>query len=643
MENEKLENAFPYDTDTARLPFSSSYIRLLELHPPSVENTTTTTYDAPLIGTIKVVPIASPPPYTALSYTWGTPNFTEPITINTHPFLVTESLSSALRHLRLPTTPLLLWIDQISINQRDDVEKSAQVGMMNLIYAAAAQVLVWLGPAQDDSDVVMDVFAEVGQAAFEIGFFEYFTPAAFPTLQGIRARKDESDKRWLDLKGVLQKAYEGLVKCLVALEEWDKRPWMKRVWIIQELCLAADVQFVCGNRRVSVDYIRFARVLMMWTTETLSELPQELRGLWYTVTLNDPTPSLFSARVQWKKFERGAGPGDTLLELLRKTYVERGAEATDPRDRVFGLLGLARDAKEIGVVADYTKPVLRALTDVARRVIEAGDLGILSYVQFYKLQSALPSWVPDWHPNMRPSFYPYPRPGKDHVFSPPGASTPIILPCTDPDMLGLKGFLVDTVEDVGSVVTTEGRDAVRFEPWLSQVRFLCKLSAAKDEPIYSSSQRRAEAIWRISIADIYEVNHEPTRGGPETAKAFEDMSTTMKWFETIRTMKSTEETERSRDAWPSIAGPTLYKLSMEKMTGMRLYITKKGYVGMGPSMTGVGDSVVVFLGARVCSILRPEGKSDDKDTYFYLGEAYCDGVMDGELVGQRNEEEFYLV
>ena len=38
--------------------------------------------------------------YEALSYTWGPPSFTEPITLNGRVVLITASLSEALRHTR---------------------------------------------------------------------------------------------------------------------------------------------------------------------------------------------------------------------------------------------------------------------------------------------------------------------------------------------------------------------------------------------------------------------------------------------------------------------------------------------------------------------------------------------------------------
>jgi hypothetical protein len=47
------------------------------------------------------------------------------------------------------------WIDAICINQNNDEEKSHQVNHMKDIYTNAIAVIVWLGKASKDSDLVM--------------------------------------------------------------------------------------------------------------------------------------------------------------------------------------------------------------------------------------------------------------------------------------------------------------------------------------------------------------------------------------------------------------------------------------------------------------------------------------------------------
>jgi len=95
------------------------------------------------------------PRYTALSYTWGNANCSSDIFVNGTKRGVSPNLASALRHLRHQKETISLWADAVCINQADDLEKTAQLFIMDDIYRDAEEVLVWLGEASEDSDLAM--------------------------------------------------------------------------------------------------------------------------------------------------------------------------------------------------------------------------------------------------------------------------------------------------------------------------------------------------------------------------------------------------------------------------------------------------------------------------------------------------------
>ena len=64
---------------------------------------------------------------------------------------VRENLWWALKHLRLKDRERFLWIDALSIDQNNVDERNHQVNQMDLIYAKAARVLIWLGREADRS------------------------------------------------------------------------------------------------------------------------------------------------------------------------------------------------------------------------------------------------------------------------------------------------------------------------------------------------------------------------------------------------------------------------------------------------------------------------------------------------------------
>ncbi|KAH6696616.1 heterokaryon incompatibility protein [Leptodontidium sp. MPI-SDFR-AT-0119] len=72
-----------------------------------------------------------------------------------------------------------------------------------------------------------------------------------------------------------------------------------------------------------------------------------------------------------------------------------------------------------------------------------------------------------------------------------------------------------------------------------------------------------------------------------------------------------------------------YQANLLRNAGQTLYLTQKGYVGTGPASTKPGDSVAVFTGGTIPHILRQQGLN-----WTYIGETYCEGIMNGELVQQ---------
>ena len=100
--------------------------------------------------------------YEALSYEWGSRHNRQPVYIqsddksNCH-LLVTANLHTALSHLRDRYIERTIWVDAISINQRNNDEKGQQVQFMAKIYGKASRVIVWLGEAAGDSDQALEI------------------------------------------------------------------------------------------------------------------------------------------------------------------------------------------------------------------------------------------------------------------------------------------------------------------------------------------------------------------------------------------------------------------------------------------------------------------------------------------------------
>lgn len=75
------------------------------------------------------------PQYTALSYTWGPANNSKEIRCNGLPLLIRDNLWKYLDEMRKQKDKRLFWIDAMSINQSNGVERTHQIRLMKDIYS----------------------------------------------------------------------------------------------------------------------------------------------------------------------------------------------------------------------------------------------------------------------------------------------------------------------------------------------------------------------------------------------------------------------------------------------------------------------------------------------------------------------------
>ncbi|KAL5623766.1 hypothetical protein FOBRF1_003016 [Fusarium oxysporum] len=645
-----------FDYGSVGLRTASTEIRLLDLYPSQG------LVDSPLIGRLYSTSIKNPSPYTALSYVWGVGNKTQSILVpnvdqDGEAFIpITESLETALRYFRKPDEVITLWIDQICINQADNKEKGQQVAMMRIIYSAAKQVLVWLGPAQDGSDELMGTWQDIGQKARDFGLERYMNPQSYSLVSAWGRSKspaDESAVGFQDLLAHTVAVFAPLLKQM-ALKKWFERPYFSRVWIIQEFCLCPETIFVCGSKTVAVDLVKLAILMLQTAMANMPHLdfellrPPEMPLERLEEVSSEPTARLFSCRSRHQRHG-----DDALFVLLRRLFVELDTNATEHRDRVCALLGLAVDVDKLGIEPDYEKSTEGVLTETARALIEeSGRIDVLCFSQFPKLPelSLLPTWVPDWRSNLRRSFYTVNERMDQHLFTASGQNSGVEVvqdPNNNPYVLGLRGYTVDVIE---AVAQGYGWQDMSFDHevylcYFAQIEELWQMSMKKSEPIHDdeTQQRKEEARWRVPTADIY------WTWEADQARATSDVAAYHKQFlqelelikEMVRMAATGEDFSPKHLQWQEehrAAGTKHhYQESMRKMQGKRPFLTKMGYLGMGPIECKAGDTVAIFCGGRIPFVLRPVQGSSGLGVFSYIGEAYCDGVMDGQVTGKKKQ------
>ncbi|KAK3348728.1 heterokaryon incompatibility protein-domain-containing protein [Lasiosphaeria hispida] len=689
-----LSQAFDYSSVELKSP--STEIRLLQLYPSHPHESdgekpdTGPIWDDSLVCHLYTTPIDNPENFKALSYVWGDDTKTKSITVvgstptgktpgsgavssqRTSVIRITESLSTALRSLRGRRQDITLWIDQICINQADNDEKGQQVGLMGAVYSRATQVLVWLGPAADGSDALMDAFKSIGQGARDFGIESYLTRERYHLIEPMVSDEQPDDPATKGLQELLDSTAEAFAELLkdMTFKNWISRPYFSRAWIVQEFCLCADTVFVCGaTKTLPVELIMFGLLMLKlaignakrsnYTALLLPLLPlQRLQEV-----NQEPMAQLLSCRAIRQKHG-----GEPLYKLLRKCFVGHDTRAREHRDRVFALLGLAADADRLGIRPDYGVSDACILTRTARALIEMnGRVDTLCYSQFPKAIDHLPSWVPDWRSNLRPSFYTVNEVTNPHLFAASGKDSVLeaVAPTNEEEdqkhALGLRGWFVDVIEKIaeGDGWTDLGWDHIRYRHFFTQVDDLWKCSMEKNDPIHgddttATRRRKEEARWRVPIGDVYwTVEEGSQRASTDVAVYHGHTLKNIQYFERINQITPVDNYDRENDTsdWQERhrngeVGQN-YHDSMVVMKDKRPFLTQLGYLGMGPLEAQPGDAVVIFCGGQIPFVVRPLGPPPDgfqarqQSIYSFVGEAYCDGVMDGELI-VKEKQTFFL-
>jgi hypothetical protein len=668
-------------THYSSLDRSRSEIRLIELLP----RTMTSPHQNELSPHCKLfhVSLNENPQYVALSYTWGDPRDAQTITMGNTPVSVTRNLYSALHHLRHDSNTRAVWIDALCINQTDNEEKSWQVQLMGEIYQRADHVSVWLGPADATSDAVMDFLHSFGTKAMECGI------DLGPELAKERWRilasqppsfRDRSMRRVIvetpyslgnRLKFPLANMDElyysvngtddgGQLFPVDGMNDLFTRSWWGRIWVLQEITLAKKAQFICGTKKVSRRRCTAALNAFCALRAVISEKGIK-NGIERTRYPKSFTERIFDHRPTVMLCSRNKF-GDTsfaLLALLRMTCIGdcesvgyRGfhhLEVTDPRDKIYGLLGLVadRELQELGLKPDYTQSCREVYTNVAAALLRQGHLCMLSLCQFPRTQLELPSWVPDWSTPMKTTLQ---YTGNDHMTLIPEYRASRDLPkelfvtntmgkLTDLSLFGLvydKIFRVGTTW--GDVRVQKDHPLVWGKRWLVT---LMKLSGLRKKS-YKNLKDRVCAVARIASAGIgFSDTGTWERIGDERFHAammlllirVNGVDDTMLLSSGLTELMSIEGLQ------PIINNEVLLEKRVlrylgeidSQARGRKPFVTDKGYLGLGPVHLQPGDSIAIFGGTAVPFVLR---EREDKK-YQLIGEAYVDKIMDGEAVASN--------
>lgn len=557
------------------------------------------------------------PQYTVLSYVWGDNSRVHQIQANGKCILITENLKvffdETKRRRNSQPNPSTwpfgwLWVDAVCINQEDSNERSEQVAMMKAIFEKAHSLIMWLG---EESNEVADAVEYIRN----IASLKTSEPSLSEVI-GTELCRFGSENSFLDISP----------SDIETVKIFFENVYWKRIWNVQEASTPNDSTVICcGSQNISWASVRLAnRLLQAGIDRNTCKHLLDLRIIQNPKV--DVLAELFEIR-------RDGTTSKSLLEILVRF---RDLDSTDPRDKLYSILGLASNAERVhrDLQPDYALPVSLIYTRLAATIIRlTNSLDVLGSAGLLRNHD-VPSWVPDW----TVTYESYAFPLSTHLrtlnpatkawdrsdrplyatdrhtapyirFSTPSAA-PASSPPSPPSMptrLTLRGVLFDTLTRVSSPRRYDEDPAHQTADWTSWVSV-----ARPDATPYVAGGTRREAFALMLRADRLEI--------------YDDLSASRgadaRWLDSFGEGAQGEGGVGNVFlGWETIVDEGTYDRCC--------FVTERGYLGMVNAGAREGDSVIVAFGSQYPLVLRKEG-GGERESWVCVGRAYIQGIMDGE-------------
>ena len=563
---------------------------------------------------IRTVNLSDKIPYVALSYAWGDPDDKTTWSIGLSKFVwIPKSLSLALTYFskKFKPVPVLIWADAICINQKNFAERTRQVGIMRQIFEDAATVWVWLGEAGAEETLAFRGLSKWQ----ELGYLKLNRPIMDPLLI-IRERLN-SIAFW-DFQE------------LEAIQSFLKKPWWSRLWTLQEIILANSAYIVCGDHWLHWD--DFKLIYGLWSDASLiSSTELGLRG---AMILSQLTMEVINVKTSFGRDRPG------FIALLENTAF---FDVTDPRDRINALAGIG---SHLGFTADYNSSVEDAYITFGKSwVKESLTLSILKSAGLveHPTQLTLPSWVPDW--TIQRSR---PAPLRFTIRFHQSSSPQLYRVIDGSDILRVEATIIDQVQAVGvQFDITNNQHQFFLDQWLNLLisqlpnfqdplqgsRFLRDfyrtISYPPDANADVMRRRRFVAASRFAQGHGEALNM-------LLSKPAGTLNTPDLIFDLLQVDVLGYGEGLGQDYDSEVTHWIKYIIWICQYR--RLYVTEKGFIGLGPPSVREGDSLCLIDSFDSVAILRRGG-----ETWRFVGESYVERLVQRTKTADMDQHGIELI
>lgn len=536
--------------------------------------------------------------YECLSYRWGHEDSGSIKLREDASLALNQNLLDALHFLRQSDTRRVLWADQICINQADDLEKTKQVGLMGEIYRKASKVVAWLGLPDEKTPSTFNFLKGLSRYVIAIGRKE---GVGFPN------SAEDNDK----LLEAMVKEYPTSLPQWTDVQAFLERDWFSRVWILQEIVLAKSILIQCGDHTLSWGTLDLLGSLLIKRPKNDITPIRDL-GEFMLQMVRARVTHHFGAIEQKRSFL-------SLTALLREM---RARKATDPRDKVYGLLGIVVGQSESKLRPDYTKDWPIVYADMTNSLLAYDKkLSILKLVEVKaRMETQFPSWVPDlrFYDHLNFLYQPQVIIRPEDIYRSAGNTFVVSQSVGDPKLLALRGIYVGLITSVSEPPgNLTGNVALGARVLDGGEWFQFAQGCAKNGLYPPTGESLTDAFARLRIGDsLGRLGSDRTqRPKPGEYPSPGNLSYSATGDGLLR---------GDRD--------DIGNLILSNTTRRRLFITDSGYMGLTHRSNQVGDKVYVLFGGDMPFVLRPKNNH-----FLFRGEAYVHGIMDGEALTKARQ------